>query len=144
MKCQDNTEDKITSISHVNKLLISENLCGKTVHYMNLTEEPYAGIESGQKIVEVRLFDSKRKHLKVGDIIVFSRFSESRQSCVTEVIGLDCYDSFQQLFISHSPDSAGFKGLSAENAAECMYRYYTKGQEKENVVLAISIKLLTE
>lgn len=32
MKCQDNTEDKIASISHVDKLLISENLCEKTVH----------------------------------------------------------------------------------------------------------------
>ena len=144
MKCQDNTEDKIASISHVDKLLISENLCEKTVHYMNLTEEPYTGIERGQKTVEVRLLDSKRRCLKVGDIIVFSRSDANGQICVTDVIGLDCYDSFRQLFISHSPDSAGFKGLSAENAAECMYRYYTKEQEKKNGVLAISIKLLAE
>lgn len=41
------------------------------IHEMKLLEDPFEQIKSGAKTVEIRLFDEKRKVLRVGDIIEF-------------------------------------------------------------------------
>ena len=41
-------------------------------HYMNLNPEPFEMIRSGEKTIELRLNDEKRKAIGVGDTKVFS------------------------------------------------------------------------
>lgn len=40
---------------------------------MKLSQEPFDKIASGEKIIESRLFDEKRRLIKVGDEIEFSQ-----------------------------------------------------------------------
>ena len=93
--------------------------------------ETVCGYRERQKTVEVRLFDSKRERLKVGDIIVFSRSDESMQSCVTEVIGLDRYDSFQQLFMSHSPDCRIYRFVGRKRCRVYVQILYERAGKRE-------------
>lgn len=43
------------------------------IHKMNLNPEPFGMILSGQKTIELRLNDEKRKLIKVGDRIEFTQ-----------------------------------------------------------------------
>lgn len=42
------------------------------VHEMKLQRQPFEGIKSGKKRIEMRLYDEKRSLIKVGDDICFT------------------------------------------------------------------------
>ena len=108
---------------------------------MTLADEPFELVESGKKTVEVRLNDEKRKLVSVGDIIEFFRWSGSR-SVTAKVVALHRFGSFRELFASDLHSKTGFGDLSEADAADTMYKYYTKEQEKEYGVLGIEIVLI--
>ncbi len=45
-------------------------------HSMKLLPAPFEKIESGQKTIEIRLFDEKRQELQIGDTIEFSKLPD--------------------------------------------------------------------
>ena len=44
------------------------------LHKMKLKESPFERIKNGTKTIEFRLYDEKRKQIKIGDKIEFSKF----------------------------------------------------------------------
>ena len=44
------------------------------LHKMKLKKEPFEMIKSGKKIYELRLYDEKRKKLKIGDTVEFEKY----------------------------------------------------------------------
>lgn len=128
----------------VDEALISPLLQGKTLHTMHLDSAPFKKIESGEKTVEVRLNDEKRQKVKVGDIIAFFNDYDDINIIVTEVVSLRHFSSFIKLFASDMYLKTGSGGMSAEEAADSMYKYYTKKQENDEGVMGIEIKVLPE
>lgn len=124
----------------VGKSKLNKILCTKPVHEMRLADEPFDMIVSGKKIIEVRLNDEKRRELSVGDIIIFYRKSHITDMCAVTVIGLRRYDNFLQLFSSERLTDTGCTDMTAEQAAQSMYKYYSPEQEEKDGVLAIEIK----
>ena len=124
-----------------------ENGCatvGNNVVNMTLTDEPFRQISSGAKTVEVRLYDEKRRGIKVGDTIVFTLKNHEGEQIATEVTWLYTFPSFTELFSSELLDKAGFRGYSAKEAAEKMYDFYDQADEEKYGVLAIEIKVLAK
>ena len=66
-------------------------------HKMNLNPEPFEMIRSGQKTIELRLNDEKRKQIKAGDIIEFNQ-TETGEKLITKVIAVYRFDSFAELY----------------------------------------------
>lgn len=126
----------------VDKTKLNKTLCTKTVHEMHLADEPFDMIACGKKTVEVRLNDEKRREISAGDIIVFYRKSHITDMCAVTVIGLRRYDNFLQLFSSERLTDTGCTDMTAEQAAQSMYKYYSPDQEEKDGVLAIEIKLI--
>lgn len=56
-------------------------------HYMNLCSEPFNSIKDKEKIYELRLLDSKRQKVKVGDIITFTNL-DNKETLSVKVVGL--------------------------------------------------------
>ncbi len=56
------------------------------LHTMKLNPKPFAQIQQGTKTIEIRLYDEKRRLLKVGDKIVFSCADDESQKIETEVV----------------------------------------------------------
>ena len=52
------------------------------IHKMNLNPEPFEMIRNGQKTIELRLNDEKRRMINVGDMIEFTQTEtgENRKS----------------------------------------------------------------
>ena len=109
---------------------------------MKLREEPFLQIKNGEKTVELRLYDEKRRGLRIGDTVIFSKYGNENEKISVTVTGLYRDESFLSLFRSEKMLFAGgFLGYSREAAASLMRKYYTEEQERKYGVLAIEFSL---
>lgn len=107
---------------------------------MNLAGEPFEMIKCGIKTVEIRLYDEKRRQIKIGDKITFYRSGDKPDSITATVEALYRFDSFKEVFLSELFPNTGCGNLTVEEAVESMYRYYTKQQERQYGVLCIGLQ----
>jgi len=110
------------------------------LHTMKLQPFPFGKIKEGKKIIEVRLYDEKRRDIKIGDIIEFKREPEQTETVKTEVIGLLNYKTFTDL--ANDFPASYFGHPDKEDLLKSIYTFYTKEQEEKYTVLGIKIKLI--
>lgn len=108
------------------------------IHEMKLNESPFERIKNGTKTIEFRLYDEKRKKVKIGDKIEFSKLPDLQEKIVAQVIDIYKDKSFKNLFNRIYTDKK-----EAERKAESMYQYYSKEQEEKYGVVGIKINLLS-
>lgn len=107
-------EEKIkTFIDFIEK----NNVCIKDSMEMHLADIPYEKIKSGEKTVEIRLYDEKRKLLKVGDRIIFYKGEARDSGFSAKVTGLYRFESFEELFKSPLFDKTCMGDVSPIEAA---------------------------
>lgn len=106
-------------------------------HEMKLAKEPFTKIASGEKIIESRLFDEKRKLLNIGDEIVFRDNEGQEKPINTTVVALYRYAMFESMF-SDFPASY-FGGESKEFLLNQIHQFYSEEQEKEFGVIGVKI-----
>lgn len=109
-------------------------------HFMSLAAEPFEQIASGNKTIELRLFDKKRQKINNGDIIVFTNLSDHRQIFV-KVVDLHIYDNFADLYNNLPLLKCGYTEENIQEAKpEDMLEYYP--QEKQNQYKALGIEIV--
>lgn len=99
-------------------------------HQMKLNPVPFAQMKAGEKTVELRLNDEKRRLVRVGDTITFTQTvsGERLTVCVT---ALHPFGSFAELFEALGTAPCGGK---------CdMDRYYAPEDQKAWGVLGIEV-----
>jgi ASC-1-like (ASCH) protein len=109
-------------------------------HAMGLYEEPFESMKTGKKEFEVRLYDEKRRKIKVGDIIEFMRIPENGETLQVEVLELRPYDTFRDMYEDIPFSLFDCEGWTMEEMLEGTYDIYTREQEKQWGTLAIKIK----
>ena len=111
------------------------------IHIMNLNSEPFEMICSGQKTIELRLNDEKRRLIKVGDRIEFTQ-TKTGEILIAEVIALHEFDSFAELYRELPLLKCGYTAADITTAKpEDMDLYYTPEQQSKYGVLGIEIKV---
>lgn len=108
------------------------------MHKLRVQEKYYNMLKSGQKTIELRLYDDKRKAIKVGDTIEFSNNSDATDTFLAEVICLHRATDFATLCEKIDCRYAGFatKELLNKTIAE----FYTCERQKALGVVGIEIK----
>jgi len=109
-------------------------------HDMKLAEAPFDLIKSGDKTLELRLYDEKRQLIKPGDIITFSKFPRLEEKVSAQVIGLLRYKTFEQLLADVPVSMLGHKEKDKAQLVQAMYTIYAPEDEKEYGVLGIRLK----
>lgn len=113
------------------------------VYRMTLATVPFEKIESGQKTVELRLFDIKRRKIDVGDVIIFTNATDSSRDIAVSVYALHRYASFYELFKAIPLDKCGFDNEDTiEVAVAEMSKYYPEEKVKLYGVLGIEVGLM--
>lgn len=107
---------------------------------MKLNPAPFEKIKSGEKIYELRLYDERRKAIRVGDMIEFTK-TDGSDKLTAEVIELIVFDSFAELYGSLPLNKCGYDDPDKADPAD-MEQYYTKEQQKNCGVVAIKIKVI--
>lgn len=114
----------------------------KMEHKMGLYGGPLESIKSGRKTVEVRLYDEKRREIKVGDTIQFTKVPNRDETLRVEVIGLKQYETFKEMYESIPASDFDAVGDSIDEMVEQTYQIYSPERERDWGTLAITIKLL--
>ena len=88
------------------------------VFNMRLAAELFEKLGREEKTVEIRLYDEKRKKIKVGDQIVFRRLSDESNVIITTVKALHRFNTFQELLASELFFKTGCGEMSIDSATE--------------------------
>ena len=109
---------------------------------MKLHDTPFYQLKSGEKTVELRLFDEKRRGISKGDVIVFSRRQNPSETIKASVVALHCYPTFAELFATPLFQKCGWSDLSPAEAKAEMRRYYSEQEEIRYGALGIELELI--
>ena len=109
-------------------------------HQMKLNPNAFGKIKSGEKIIELRLFDEKRQKVSLGDNIEFTLTEDSETKILTEVVGLFRYKSFEDLYQDFPPE---FTGSDTKDDWKLMRDFYSEENESKYGVIGIRIKVLS-
>lgn len=111
----------------------------KITHEMKLNPTPFAMIKSGEKTVELRLFDEKRQRIKAGDTIVFTD-TATGETLTKTVAKLHRFDSFDELYKSLPLLQCGYTSEDVEKADPSdMELYYSVEAQKKYGVVGIEL-----
>ncbi len=105
---------------------------------MKLHPEPFAQIRGGRKTVEARLFDEKRRQLKIGEKIELFKRPDFKEVIIAKIIGLRAFKTFSELFDTYR--ERVWSG-SKEAFLGDVRRYYSDEDEKRNGVIGIEMEI---
>ena len=108
-------------------------------HNMNINNRPFEMIKNGEKAIELRLYDEKRRKIKVGDTICFK--SKTDKLIVT-VKAVHIFRNFEELYAALPLDKCGYSAEELLTASpEDMLEYYSKEQIEKYGVVGIEIEI---
>lgn len=105
---------------------------------MKLQESPFERIKNGTKTVEFRLYDEKKRKIKIGDQIEFSKLPDLQETILVDVLDLYRDNTFENLFKKLFDADDEIKRKTS-----AMYQYYSHDEEKQYGVVGIKISLIS-
>ena len=124
---------------------LKENLgnMNTTTHIMRLNNRPFQLIYSGNKTIELRLFDEKRQLIEAGDIIKFINTADENNTLLVEVVELHIYKDFIELYNNLPLLKCGYTEQDIDSAdPKHMEKYYSQEQQSKYGVVGIEIKVV--
>ena len=111
-------------------------------HQMKLHDDPFAHIKSGEKTIELRLYDEKRRLLQMGDTICFTN-SKTGDSLLVEILKLHIFSSFDELYRNLPLLKCGYTEEDVATASpRDMDAYYSPEEQQKYGVVGIELKVL--
>lgn len=111
-------------------------------HHMNLRLTPFDMIRSGQKTIELRLYDEKRREIRVGDEIEFDCLDKDATPIAVRVMNIYRFDNFDALYATLPLLKCGYNKNTIVNAAPSdMNQYYSIEEQEQFGVVGIEIEL---
>jgi ASC-1-like (ASCH) protein len=108
------------------------------VHTMRVLPNYFALLRSGNKRVEFRLFDEKRRRISVGDKVCFVCQTDPRESLPATVSQILHSRSFADLLNQVPPSMLG--GISKEHQLSDLRNFYNAPDEHKYGVIALVLK----
>lgn len=109
--------------------------------FMKLLDEPFELMRSGRKKIEVRLNDEKRKRLKPGDGLIFTRESNPTEFIRARVVGVKAFGTFDELYHAFPTEAFGYTDKTPDELARAIYEIYSREDCERYGALAIKIKV---
>ena len=104
---------------------------------VHLDSDIFEIVKNGEKDIEVRLNDEKRRKLHVGDTLIFFKRPLDDECIIKRVKSLEYYNSFEELVKHYEMKRIYLDGCTKENYLKLMERFYTKEEQDEYGVVAI-------
>lgn len=112
------------------------------IHEMKLQPEYYDYILKGTKRIEIRLFDEKRRKIKIDDTIRFLKEPKLNESFNVKVIDLSRFNNFEEMFEKFDISVLADKSITKDELIKKLEQFYTKEKQMQYGVLGIKIELL--
>jgi ASC-1-like (ASCH) protein len=109
---------------------------------MSLYSQPFDMILSGKKTIELRLYDEKRRALRVGDTIEFTSADREGARFCCEIVALHPFPSFEKLYENLPLLQCGYTENDIDTAQPSdMERFYSAEEQKTHKVVGIELSL---
>ena len=110
--------------------------------YLHLHNEPFEKFKNGTKIIEMRLYDEKRKQYKIGDEIVFENRINGEKLKV-KIKDIKIFNTFQDLYNNFDKQALGYN--QNDNASfKDLEIYYPIEEQLKNNVCAIEVEKIKD
>lgn len=109
---------------------------------VHLDSDVFDIVKAGNKNIEARLYDDKRKQLKIGDILVFLRRPLDDEKIVAKVTDLLRYNTFADLVECYEMKRLYLEDYTKEMYLKEMGRFYSLDDQLKDGVLAIHFDIL--
>lgn len=110
------------------------------IHQMNLRHEFFNYIKNGNKRIELRLYDEKRKLIKIADKIEFTDL-DTNNKIETVVRNIYRFNSFNDLIDNFSVDQLADIKYSKNDLIDILNSFYTKDEQRKCGVVGIEVDL---
>lgn len=112
-------------------------------HEMKLDPVPFSLIKSEKKTYELRLFDEKRRRIRLFDVIEFTCTAPPHEKLCADVVGIHKFDSFKELYFNLPLLKCGYTPEDIDAAKpDDMDAYYSKEQQEQYGVVGIEINVI--
>ena len=116
-------------------------------HVLSLNKEPFVLIKNHLKTIEMRLYDEKRKKIKIGDNLIF-KLNDSQTNerlnidefIKVKVIDIRLYDDFEELYENNDLTKLGYRNDEIASYHD-MEKYYSIERIEKYGALAIEFEM---
>lgn len=113
------------------------------MHELHLHPEVFDLIKSGSKNIEMRLNDEKRKNMKIGDVIRFTkRFTEPVETLDVKIKDRKEYNNFSELIDNYEMKQLYFENYTKEELLNELCRFYSIDEQNNNGVVAFEFEII--
>jgi ASC-1-like (ASCH) protein len=109
-------------------------------YYMHLQNKYFQQIKNGQKNLELRLYDEKRRQLQCGDLIVWNNQKNNKESITTKITDFYHAENFFQLCRNIDIPQTGFNDKNELITA--LDAIYPLEKQQQYGVVAIELELI--
>ena len=113
------------------------------MHTMRVNAESFRKMQNGEKTVEVRLNDDKRRMVSIGDIVTFINRDNEDKHIHVRTKGFSWYTTFDELYEKTDKAKLGYKENETANP-EDVSKYYTAADEYIYGVTGIHFELVPD
>lgn len=111
-------------------------------HTMHLYQHPFDMVIAGTKTIDIRINDTKRRNVKIGDKIKFINLDNENEHVTVGVVGLMTFDSFWTFYRMVPLVLCGYSEAEVATASPKDMVYYSEKEERKNGVVGICFQLL--
>lgn len=116
------------------------------MHEMKLYKESFDRLINGEKTREYRLYDEKRKLIKVGDTIKFIRLPDKDKVIYADVSKIEIFDNWYDCYNKHFEEDFSKRYKSVQEVVDDTYTggYYTKEESDKYGCICITLSNVRE
>lgn len=108
----------------------------------HLDEDVFEVVKNGTKRVEVRLYDEKRKTMKISDKLTFIKRPLLEEKIETKIIELKRFKKLEDLINNYEMKDIYIEGFSKEEFIELLGRFYSKEEQEKYGFVAIEFEVI--
>ena len=105
---------------------------------MSVRHKYFELIKSGQKDIELRAYDEKRKKMKAGDKFLLFDAENPDQSIICEILNMHVAPDFESLFKNLDIKRSGFQNL--DELIDVVTKFVSREELQREQVVGIEIK----
>ena len=110
-----------------------------TIH---LDEDIFEVVKNGTKKIELRVNDEKRRKIKEGDIIIFLKRPEEKETIEALVEKLEYYNNFKEAIDNYEIEDIYTKEYTKEDFIELLSRFYSNEEIEKYGEETIKFKII--
>jgi len=105
---------------------------------MSVRHKYFEMIKSGQKDIELRAYDEKRKKMKAGDRFLLYDAENEREFIICEILNMHVAPDFESLFKNLDIKRSGFRDI--DELMDVITKFVSRAELQREQVVGIEIK----